>query len=352
MTTDDLLSRPSAWLDAESTDPIVVSSRIRLARNVEDTAFPGWAGETECLRLRDRLEALLAAVPRLKPALVFHMDEIADLDRSVLHERHLISAELLQKGVGSSLVVRRDERLSVMINEEDHLRLQAMRPGLYLEELWSLVDELDTEIEAHVRYAFRPDLGYLTACPTNVGTGLRASVMLHLPALRLVNEIEPLMKGLSRIGLAARGLLGEGTEATGNMVQFSNQRTLGESETHLIHRMVQIAEEIKTHELNARQRLREENPDRLRDFVSRSLGLLRHAFILPSGEAMELLSGLRLGVELDMIKGLEMETIHRLMLATQPGHFQKNEGRAYGPEERDRVRAERVRDAVRGAVCA
>lgn len=349
MTLDDLAGRPGAWLPEEEQDVIVISSRIRLARNLHGVAFPGWAGEDECLRVQRRMEEVLGAVKSLGPSIEVDMAEIPLHDKDFLRERHLISMELAQKSRGSCLMVRQDEVLGVMVNEEDHLRLQAMRPGFQLNGLWHEIDTLDSEIESMVQYAFSPELGYLTACPTNVGTGLRASVMMHVPALRLSNEIEPIIKGLSKIGLAVRGLLGEGTEASGNMFQISNQTTLGEAESAIVERLVQIVNEIASHERNARSRLMEQRENKIRDFVGRAYGVLCHARVLTSRETLDLLSGLRLGFDLGMIKGLGISDINRLTLCSQPGHLQKSAGLTVKPEERDELRASRVRDVVKRA---
>jgi protein arginine kinase len=349
VTINDLQARPGAWLGESARGGIVVSSRIRLARNLTGMAFPGWAGEVECRRLQGVLVEVLQSLPGLAPAFVVSMSELAPVDREFLQERHLISRELAAKSDGSALVMREDETVSVMVNEEDHLRLQAMRPGFALKELWEACDALDGELEAKVAYAFSPTLGYLTACPTNVGTGLRASVMVHLPGLRLTHEVEPIIKGLSKIGLAVRGLQGEGTEAAGNMFQISNQVTLGESEPVIVERLVQIVTEIAHHEENARRRLMEQREEQVRDFVGRAYGVLCHARVLTSRETLDLLSGLRLGCELGMIAGLTVASINRLMLLTSPGHLQKTEARVIPPDQRDMARARRIRESVRQA---
>lgn len=349
MTVDDLVLSPGAWLAAGALPAVAVSSRIRLARNLAGVAFPGWAGEDESVRIREQLWDMLRQLPALNPGFGVDMASASPVDREFLKERHLLSNELAQKGKGSGLVMRADETLSVMVNEEDHLRLQAMRPGMDLERLWAEIDALDSEIGRHVRYAFAEDLGYLTACPTNVGTGLRASVMIHLPGLRLTNEIEPIIRGLTKIGLAVRGLQGEGTEASGNMFQISNQTTLGESEPAIIDRLTRIVEELATHEQNARQRLMEQREAQVRDCVGRAYGVLCYARVLSSQEALDYLSGLRLGIELGMIAGVGVADINRLVVYTQPGHLQKVAGRAVNPDERDEVRAGMVRETVRRA---
>lgn len=346
MKLDDFLAMSGAWLAEDGQAGIVVSSRIRLARNLHGVAFPDWAGEEECVRVQGQVLEALGQVPRLSPCFAVEMASLSLADKDFLHERHLISMELARKSRGSSLVVREDETLGVMVNEEDHLRLQAMRPGLALDDLWREIDALDSDIEERMRYAFSPELGYLTACPTNVGTGLRASVMLHVPGLRLANEIEPIIKGLGKIGLAVRGLLGEGTDASGNMFQLSNQTTLGEPEGVIIDRLCHIVSEVAAHERHARERLMEQRGNRVRDFVCRAFGVLSHARILGSDETLDLLSGLRLGIDLGIISRVDRADINRLTLYSQPGHLQKLAGRNVSPQERDEMRAGLVRECV------
>lgn len=353
MTLNDLIRSPGSWLAADATadggdslSGIIVSSRIRLARNLEGVAFPGWAGEDECVRIQTRVWGILQALPCLSPNLALDMADLLPVDREFLRERHLISNDLAQKSRGSGVVVRQDEVLSVMVNEEDHLRLQALRPGFRLPELWAEISGLDAELEEQLRFAYSPELGYLTACPTNVGTGLRASVMIHAPGLRLINEIEPIIKGLTKIGLAVRGLQGEGTEASGNMYQISNQTTLGEAEPVIIERLIQVVGEVANHEANARARLLEHRRAHVADAVGRAYGVLSHARVLTSSEALDMLSALRLGCELGMIHNLETASVNRLILYSLPGHLQKSEGHAIPPDERDQVRARLIREVV------
>lgn len=348
MNMDELIRQPGAWLDIEHDSQVVVSSRIRLARNLQKSAFPGWAGVEECERLWRELRAMLSELPSLSPAESVGMEELDEIEKAILFERHLISHDQAEKARGSGLVFRKDEGISVMVNEEDHLRLQAMHPGFDLHSTWEAIDRMDSEIDRQVGYAFSPRLGYLTACPTNVGTGMRASVMLHLPGLGLMNEIGPIMKGMTKIGLAVRGLGGEGTEATGNMYQISNQMTLGEDERTIIGNLEQIVTEIIEHEKNARARLMEKKELVVRDHVGRAYGILSNAHILSSKEALDLLSGLRLGVDLGIVRSVARRTVDELMLVTQPGHLQKLEARALKPKDRDRVRAEEVRKRLAG----
>ena len=348
MNVHDLLKQPGAWLAVGTDTGPVISSRIRLARNLREAAFPGWAGAEECERIWSAVSPILLDLPSLAPASAVAMGDLDELDRQILFERHLISREQAEKGKGSGLVLRGDERLSAMVNEEDHLRLQGMQPGLDLRGIWAQIDRLDSEVEARLEYAFSTRLGYLTACPTNVGTGMRASVMLHLPGLVLMNEINPVVKGMGKIGLAVRGLWGEGTEAIGNMFQISNQMTLGETEDRLIVTIEQIVQEIIEHEKNARTRLLERRETLVRDHVGRALGILSHAHILTSKEALDLLSGLRLGIDLGILPNMERRVVDELLLLTQPGHLQRLESRSLKPKERDRYRARLVRERLTG----
>ena len=349
MTTDQFIRKPGAWLRADSDEDcggVVISSRVRLARNIDGVAFPDWAEEEAVVRLAGELGAVLRSLPDLSAAHFFEMQGLSELDKQVLKERHLVSNELTEKGAGSAVIVSQDEQVSVMINEEDHLRLQALCPGLGLGQVWTRIDAIDTAVAEKFDFAFSAGLGYLTACPTNVGTGLRASVMLHLPGLGLCQEVEPVIKGLERIGFAVRGLLGEGTEASGNMYQVPNQSTLGEAEEDIMARLVDIIREVVRHERNARERLNEGGRIPLLDHVGRAYGVLLHARSLPSREALDLLSALRLGVEFGLITGVTVGQINETMILTQPGHLQIMQAEQLDAERRDEVRAAMVRQRL------
>ena len=234
-------------------DRIVMSSRVRLARNIKDAAFPGWAKKPERIRVLGADPARRSkSLPEMKGAFSGTMDNLSTLDKQILVERHLISREHAAKSAGSGLVLNRDETLCFMINEEDHLRMQALRPGLQLRQAWAAIDQADSALEKKLDYAFSPELGYLTACPTNLGTGIRVSAMLHLPGLVLGEQINPIIQSVNKLGLAVRGLYGEGTEALGNVFQVSNQMTLGESEAAIVERLEKVLAQIIEHEENAR----------------------------------------------------------------------------------------------------
>lgn len=345
---DELVKQPGAWLKVGENTGIIVSSRVRLARNLSGRPFPGWAGEEQSIRLLHDLYPVLHRLRACPDPVIFEIPDLTRVEKEILIERHLMSRDLAEKGKGSAVVLKKDESVAIMVNEEDHLRMQAMSPGLNLQKLWKQIDAVDSEIESAVEYAFSPQLGYLTACPTNVGTGIRASVMLHLPGLVLMNEINAIIKAVNKMGLAVRGLWGEGTDAAGNMFQLSNQTTLGETEETLIARLEKIVAEINGHERNSRNRLMEQKENLLRDHFGRALGILTHAQMLNSKETLDMLSAIRLGLELGLASGWPSAMIDELFVLIQPGHLQKLEGKVIGSEKRDLARARLVRGRLLG----
>jgi protein arginine kinase len=350
MNTNQFMDNANAWLPGGSGAGIAISSRVRLARNLRDTLFPGWAGQEECQRVWDELHEQIAACEAMQKAQTLSMGDLSSLDKQVLFERHLISREQAERKEGSGVIIREDGALAVMVNEEDHLRLQCILPGLNIVRAWEEADRLDSQIEADTAYAFSPQLGYLTACPSNVGTGMRASVMLHVPGLVLMNEMGAVVKGMAKIGLAVRGLWGEGSEASGNMFQVSNQMTLGDAEEEIIKNLEHIVLEIIEHERNARWRVLESSEPLLRDRVGRAVGILSNAHVLTSKEALDLLSDLRLGSDMDLVPKEYEQVINDLLILTQPGHLQKLAGKRLKPHERDIVRAQNVRGRIEAAL--
>jgi protein arginine kinase len=343
MTLDELIQRHGSWLESGIGGGPVISSRVRLARNIQDYSFPGWASEEEKVQIWRELNAIFKDEVA-DDFLDWSMDAISALDKEILFERHLISQELAVKEDGCGVFVSPDECLSIMVNEEDHLRIQSLQPGLKLRDAWQAADKLDDLLERALPYAFSPKLGYLTSCPSNVGTGLRASVMLHLPGLVLMEEMEPVINGISKIGLAVRGMWGEGTEAAGNMFQISNQITLGRREDEIIDHLDQIVLELIDHEGNARARLLDKRSVTIEDHVARAFGILSNARLMSSGEALNLLSTLRLGIDLGLITQVSRRQIDMLLIAIQPAHLQKLQHRPLEAEERDFVRAQVLRD--------
>lgn len=328
-------------------DHIVLSSRVRLARNVQGFSFPGWSKKAERIRALELIRAAVEQLPAMAGGFAESMDALGPMDKQLLVERHLISREHAAKSGGSGLVLDRTESLSVMINEEDHLRMQSLRPGLQLKEAWSAVDEVDTALEARLPYAFSADLGYLTACPSNVGTGIRVSAMLHLPGLVLAELINPIVQSVGKLGLAVRGLYGEGTEALGNLFQVSNQMTLGETEAEILERLSKVLQQMIEHELNARQKLIEEKPKVLFNHVGRAFGVLSNAYSISSKEAMNLLSLIRLAHDMGMFPGSPRSLFDELLLVTQPAHLQQSQTGKLGADERDARRADLLRERLR-----
>jgi protein arginine kinase len=327
----------------------VFSSRVRLARNIQGFAFPDRAKKPERVRAQEVLRSAVEQASAMGDGFSSPMDALSALEKQILVERHLVSREHAAKGAGSGLVLNRAESLCVMINEEDHLRMQALRPGLQLREAWKAVDELDTALEGKLPFAFSPELGYLTACPTNVGTGIRVSAMLHLPGLVLAELVNPTIQSVNKLGLAVRGLYGEGTEALGNIFQVSNQMTLGESEPEIVERLSKVVNQMIEHETNARLKLLEEKPKVLLNHIGRAYGVLSNAFSISSKEAMNLLSLLRLGHDLGLFPTVARAVFDELFLITQPAHLQRAHTGKLAADERDILRADFLRERLREA---
>ena len=328
-------------------DRIVMSSRVRLARNINDAPFPGWAKKPERIRVLDIIRPAVETLPEMHEAFSQSMDNLSTLDKQILVERHLISREHAAKSAGSGLVLNRDETVCVMINEEDHMRMQALRPGLQLRQVWTAIDHVDSELEKRLDYAFNSELGYLTACPTNIGTGIRVSAMLHLPGLVLAEQINPIIQSVNKLGLAVRGLYGEGTEALGNVFQVSNQMTLGESESAIVERLEKVLSQIIEHEENARATLLEKKSKMVFNHIGRAYGILANAHSISSKETMNLLSLMRLGVDVGLFPGVDRSLVDELFILTQPAHLQKQHSEKLSAEERDLLRSDMVRDRLK-----
>ncbi len=348
MNLDSLTHTSGEWLRGNGPESdIVISSRIRLARNLAAFPFTNRAtahqkSEIETM-LRERI-AKLELDPRLD---YINLVTLSPLDRQFLVERQLISRELAGADGPRGVALGPKETVSLMVNEEDHLRLQVMRSGFSLDEAWQDIDKVDDLLEQRVGYAFSEEFGYLTACPTNVGTGMRASVMLHLPALVLAKQIEKVFRALQKINLAVRGLYGEGSRASGDFYQISNQVTLGKSETTLLNDIREVIPQIITYERQARQTLLKESKQSLQDRVSRAYGTLCSATMMTSEETMDLLSSVRLGINLGLLEDITMPTVNELFIQTQPAHLQKLMGTTLDGEERNAARARYLRSRLR-----
>ncbi len=342
-----------AWLtDNGASDGIILSTRIRLARNLEGHPFPNRADLPWLEAVLGRVSsAFKAEGPRLGLRLM-RLDHLNELHHHLLLERHLVSPALLAHFQARALGFRNDGTLSVMVNEEDHLRIQALLPGSAFEEAWRLVDQADNRLESHLDYAFDDRLGYLTTCATNVGTGLRASAMLHLPALNWdvwkTGAMQRIVGQIAQMGLTVRGLYGEGTQASGNLFQISNQVTLGSNEEEIVGRVQMVTEQLVNYELKAREELRQHLGALLEDRAWRSLGVARHARLMTTAEALEHLSMVRLGIELWILPPVSRTVLNRLIVAIRPANLQEEVGRPLEAHERDTARAALLRQHLGG----
>ena len=345
MTIDDLVHSPGEWLTPGGPlSDVVVSSRVRLARNLRGFRFLTRAGAAE---RNDIAAALVNAIGKAELGQeTFYVDvEKSDpLDRQFLVERQLISRQHADGEGSRGVAIARSEKLALMVNEEDHLRIQVLRRGMGLDDAWNDMARVDAALEAVVDFAFHEQYGYLTACPTNVGTGLRVSVMLHLPALKLTNEIEKVLRAAKDMKLAVRGLYGEGTEALGDFFQVSNQITLGQTEEEILFNFKNnVIPSIVRYEQETRRVLLEEKLTAVDDKAWRALGLLQNVRAISSEEALFLLSHLRMGVLLHRIPDVDLNVINELFIATQSAHLQKRLGRKFDGEHRSIARADLIR---------
>jgi protein arginine kinase len=340
-----------SWLDASGPESdIVLSTRIRLARNLQGRPFTIRASQAELQAVLDDVTVAAKETSVLRDAVLYRIDLLDPFDRALLHERHLISKELagleLRGGARFGTGLLTTGGLGVMINEEDHLRLQTLESGFALESAFPAIERIDTDLGARLQVAFHPEFGYLTACPTNAGTGLRASVLIHLPGLVLTKEIGKVLQGLSQIGLTFRGMYGEGSEVIGNFFQLSNQTTLGKSEEELVDHLGKMVSQVLEYETQAREILQREAPTVIEDKVWRAYGRLRYARILSFEETMNLLSGVRLGVGLNLISEVSVYTLNKLLIFTQPAHLTHRHGQALEDTERRIERARYVRELL------
>jgi protein arginine kinase len=344
MSISELIDSQSELTDtASSKTPIVLMTRVRLARNVAGYSFPGWAKAAQREEIFGKLRGAVMALPQMKRGINVAIGELSELEKQILVERHLISRELSGAKSGAGVIVSKDQAYSVMMNEEDHLRIQVLRSGFQLKKAWNAVNDLDSALEESLDYAFSPTLGYLTACPTNLGTAMRASAMMHLPALVISSQMEKVVRAVNQLGMVVRGLFGEGSDASGSIFQISNQTTLGEPEDELIKRLNSVLQSIVEHELNAREKLLEADAGKLLDKIGRAYGILQNSHVLSSSEAMNLLSLIRLGVDLGAFPDGNRCVIDRLFIEAQPGHLQHAQKGEFEPGQRDVLRAARLR---------
>lgn len=339
----------SPWMRDEGPDSdIVLSSRIRLARNFSDVTFPIFAEEKALGNVLEffRKEYEHQSFQTYQNFEFFPIKDLKPTERRVLVEKHLISPLLAKRTDTAGTLISENEQVSVMINEEDHIRMQLYFPGFQLNNALEKAFEFDDWIEKKVNYAFDEKTGYLTSCPTNVGTGMRASVMIHLPALALTNQISRIIPAVNQLGLVVRGIYGEGSEALGNLVQISNQITLGKSEQDIVSDLQSVVAQLIEHERRARGHLMNQSETKLKDRIFRSYGALKYSRIMDSNEAATCLSDVQLGIDLGMLEHVNHNILHELMVLTQPGFLRQYAKKDLTADERDILRASLIRERI------
>jgi protein arginine kinase len=346
---EQMAKKPAVWLSAEgSSAQVVLSSRVRLARNISNTPFPSRASTDDRERILSFVKSAVEKSGKLSRGTFVNCSQLNDLDRTFMVERHLVSLEFSQQRDFSALLIGEDENLSVMVNEEDHLRIQALAPGLEMRQAFGLASEVEDELSQTLEFDFDSAFGYLTACPTNTGTGMRASVLVHLPGLALTQEIEKVIAEIGKVGSVVRGFYGEGSDVLGNLFQVSNQKTLGRSEEEIMDELESVTRGIIEREQNARKRLFSEAKDQIEDKIWRAYGILKYARSLTSEEVLNMLSALRLGIGMGVLERVSLSKVNEVLALTQPAHLQKYYGKRMDPNERDRIRAELVRSKLEG----
>ena len=345
MKLTDISSRITGWFDGSGPlSDIVISSRIRLARNLDGSKFLSCCDETDKFEILTKIKDVILSLDSMTGGFYVDVNESEPMERNFLTERHLISKHLASNKGPRGVIIADNELFSAMINEEDHLRLQVLKSGLDLRDCWEKINAIDDLIEVKLKYAFDVNYGYLTACPTNVGTGLRVSVMLHLPGLKMTEQLNRFFNATKEMNLAVRGLFGEGTEAVGDFYQISNQITLGISETDIIDKFTDlIVPRIVEYEKLARDEMLVKEPNVFDDKISRALAVLKSAKLISSHETLFLLSNLRMGINMGRINNISIKTVNELFLLTQPAHLQLNHGHKLDAEQRDTLRAETLR---------
>ncbi len=339
-----LLQQSPKWLDGSGNNSdIVISSRVRLARNLSNFSFPNRAPNKVLSQVLNIVRDCYGKIEDLKDALFLDISELNELDRQFLMERRLISPDLIKLDRSSGLIIGKDELLSVMINEEDHLRIQSLQSGLEINKAWQLIRRIDDGLANTLDFAYSEQFGYLTACTTNTGTGIRASLFINLPALVITEKMDKIINELAPSEVAIRGFYGEGSEILGNIFQVSNQLTLGKTEQSIINRINNMAEQLISFELNAREELMKKNSIVIEDKVARAIGTLKYAKILSSSESITLLSLLRLGVALGFIDSIDEKILNELLVLIQPAHLQKLRGTSLNSRERDILRIKLIR---------
>lgn len=341
---DSLLQHAPKWLDGSGKNAdIVISSRVRLARNLSEYTFPNRAPGRVLSQVLSNVRECYSKNVDSKDSVFLNIGELNELDRQFLMERRLISPEMIKLNRPYGLIIGKDELISIMINEEDHLRIQSIQSGLAIDKAWQLIRRIDDALADGLDFAFSEQFGYLTACATNTGTGIRASVFINLPALAITEKIENIIHEIAPSEVAIRGFYGEGSDILGNIFQVSNQLTLGRTEQSIINRITNMAEQLISFELNARGELLKKNSITVEDKVARAVGTLKYAKILPSVEGITLLSLLRLGMALGLIDFIDEKILNELLVSIQPAHLQKLQGTSLNSRDRDILRIKLIR---------
>jgi protein arginine kinase len=349
MKIDDFLNSTSEWLKGTGPNSdIVISTRVRLARNIEKMPFTHWANKKQREQIASLVKEAAQKANLLKGAAYLRVAELSELDRQFLIERHLMSPEHAYEPEHKALLIEPREIISIMANEEDHLRIQVLQSGFNLRDAWGLVDKLDTELNETLSYAYSIKWGYLTACPTNAGTGMRASLMLHLPALVMTKQINKLLQALTKLGIAVRGLYGEGTEALGNFFQISNQVTLGRPEEDIVWNFERVMNQVISREAQARRLLLMKDKEALVDKLFRAYGTLKNARIITSNETINLMSSVRFGVNIKLLSEIDIKAVNEIFIMSQPAHLQKLENKILTADQRDIKRADLIRKKLGG----
>ncbi len=349
---DTVRNARSKWMENTGPDnDVVLSSRIRLARNISGYPFPHFMSEEQADQV---IQAVKRAISKeevekeIGKLEYTDLSELTETERQILVEKHLVSPQHIENPEKRAVVITQDESISIMVNEEDHLRIQCLLPGLQLKEAWDLADKIDDLLEKTLDYSFCEKRGYLTSCPTNVGTGLRASIMLHLPCLVMTKQLDKIISTISQLGLAVRGYYGEGTEAYGNFFQVSNQVTMGQTEEEIVRHLLTVIKQIISQERSTREIVFKDNKSFLEDRIYRAFGTMSYARAMTSQEALNSISDLRLGIQLGIIGSLTYDQINELIVITRPAFLIKKAGRPLNPNERDSLRAEIIREKLSG----
>lgn len=336
----------SQWISGAGPEQdIVLSNRIRLARNINKIPFPGKAKKEDLAEIVSMVKEVVSKQDDFKLFFI-KIKDLPQVEKNLLVEKNLTSPAHLNKEAEAALFLNNEENISIMVNEEDHIRIQILTAGFQLEKSWKVADEIDDLLEDKLDFAFSKKIGYLSACPTNLGTGLRASVMVHLPALNVTNNIGKMLGAISQLGLVVRGIYGEGSESSGNIYQISNQITLGNSEKEIIDNLKSVTTQIIEEERNIREKLMKKQKIQVKDKIMRSYGILKYVQKIASDEAMELLSNVKLGIDMGIIDSLDSKVLSELLILIRPAHLQKSEGEELSSRERDIKRASLIRNRL------